>query len=235
MNCHLSHLLLAFRPNELAADDRAALDTHLATCPTCALFAKAAAATDAAFRKAMLAVPVPSGLQAKLHSSVAALQRAARWRKAKAWGAGLAAAVVVGLGAWGVFESTKPPLTTAIAIGHLEDERLMKERHVREWLVSEGVPADLPKEFDFRQHSAHGTGPLGPMKVPFVLFQNDRGQCRVYIFRRDAVRTPPGEWKDVFGSEYNLNAVERDGYVYLIAVSTSTTLDAFLKAPAPVA
>jgi hypothetical protein len=69
------------------------------------------------------------------------------------------------------------------------------------------------KPFDFRQHAAHGVGPLGPLKVPFVLFQNDRGQCRVYVLRATAVRNPSG-WKDVFGSEFNVQAVERDGFVF---------------------
>jgi hypothetical protein len=235
MNCHLSHLLLAFRPNELAAEDRAALDAHLRGCPACAALVNTTATIDAAFRKAMLAVPVPDGLRAKLHAAVSATQSAARWRKAKAWGVGLAATLAIGLIGWGVFESTKPPLTTDIALGHLEDERLMKEKHVRDWLVSEGVPAELPVAFDFQQHAAHGTGPLGPMKVPFVLFQNDRGQCRVYILRKDAIHNPPGEWKDAFGSEYNVQAIKRGDFVYLIAVSTGTTLDAFLKVAPPVA
>jgi hypothetical protein len=235
MNCQLSHLLLAFRPNELAADDRAALEAHLRTCPACAALANKTVATDNAIRKAMLAVPVPDGLRAKLHSAVSATQSAARWRKAKGWGVGLAALVVIGLGSWAVVESTKPPLTTELASNLLENERLTKEQSVSAWLVSEGLPAELPETFEFGNHAAHGTGPLGPMKVPFVLFQNDRGQCRVYIFRKTAVRTSPTELKEVFGSEYNIKAIERGEYVYLIAVSTGTTLDAFLKAAPPVA
>ncbi len=235
MNCQLSQLLLAFRPNELAADDRAALDAHLRACPTCAALANTTAATDNAIRKAMLAVPVPDGLRAKLHSAMSDTQRVA-WRgKARLWGTGLAATVAVGLIAWGVFETTKPTLTSELASNLLENERLTKEQSVNAWLKSKGLPAELPEPFEYGTHAVHGTGPLGTLNVPFVLFQTDRGQCRVYILKEDAVRTPPGGWKDAFGSEYNIKVVERGGYVYLIAVSSTTTLEAFLKAAAPVA
>lgn len=235
MNCHLSQLLLAFRPGELAVDDRAALDAHLRLCPACAAANSATTAADAAIRSAMLAVPVPDGLRAKLHASVSAVQGANWRRRAAIWGSSvLAASLLVTLVGSAVLTLSRPVVTTDGVSGHLENERLMQEKHVREWLTAEGVPAELPKPFDFRQHAAHGVGPLGPLKVPFVLFQNDRGQCRVYVLRATAVRNHSG-WKDVFGSEFNVQAVERDGFVYLIAVSTGASLDSFLKLPSPVA
>jgi hypothetical protein len=236
MNCQLSHLLLAFRPNELAADDRAALDAHLCACPACAAHARSSATTDAAFRKAMLAVPVPDGLHARLHAAVGAKQGVTVRRRVAVWGsAALAASIAVALATSLTAHLLRPPLSAEIAGGLLEDERLLKEQRVRDWLKSEGVPGELPEPFDYGQHAVHGVGPLGTMKVPFVMFQNDRGQCRVYVLRASAVRTPAGGWKDAFGSEFNIKAVERGEFVYLIAVSTSTTLDTFLKAPAPVA
>ncbi len=235
MNCGLSQLLLAFRPNELAADDRAALDAHLCACPACAAQARTSIATDAAFRAAMLAVPMPDGLHARLHAAVTAKQGATLRRRVAVWGSAvLAASVAVALIA-GVTHFNRPSLSSEIAIGLLEDERLLKEQRVHDWLKAEGLPADLPAPFEFGNHAVHGTGPLGTMNVPFVLFQNERGQCRVYILRKDSVRTPAGGWKDAFGSEFNIKAFQRGEYVYLIAVSTSTTLEAFLKAPAPVA
>ncbi len=235
MNCQLSHLLIAFRPNELAADDRAALAAHLGTCPACAAQAHSSAAVDSAFRKAMLDVPVPAGLHARLHAAVSAKQGVTLRRRVAAWGSAvLAASIAAVLTTSITVNLLRPSLSTDIAIGLLEDERLMKEKHVRDWLTSEGVPAELPETFDFRQHAAHGTGPLGTMKVPFVMFQNDRGQCRVYVLKANAVRTPAGGWKDAFGSEFNIKTVTKDGYVYLIAFSTGTTLDTFLK-PAHVA
>ena len=59
MSCHLSRLMLAFRPDELAADDRIALEAHLGACPACAAAARAETAADAAIRTAMRAVAVP--------------------------------------------------------------------------------------------------------------------------------------------------------------------------------
>lgn len=231
MNCQLAHLVLAFRPNELAAEDRAALDAHLRGCPACAALANSTAATDAAIRKAMLAVPVPDGLQAKLHAAVSDTQRAARWRKTKGWaGAALAASVLAAVGGFGWY-LTRPELSSDEVSAILDRDRLVNEQAVGEWLQSEGLPAELPAPFEYGYHAFHGTQPLKGMKVPTVVFHNGQHQCRVYVIRKDSVRTPAGGWKDATGSEFNIKTFERDGVVYVIAF-TSPTLDSFLKAAA---
>lgn len=234
MNCHLSRLLLAFRPDELAGDDRAALGAHLQTCPTCSAAARNSAAADTAIRKAMLSVPVPSGLQAKLHATVSAKQSAA-WRRKAGWvGAALAASVFVAFAGWVGWFFTRPPLDSDEMVVLLDRERLTKEQAVGEWLRSEGLPADLPEPFEYGYHAFHGTQPLKGMKVPSVVFHNGQHQCRVYIIRKDAVQTPTGGWKDVTGSEFNIKTTETKDLVYVIAY-TSPTLDPFLQPARPVA
>jgi len=238
MNCHLSRLLLTFRPDELAGDDRAALSAHLQTCPTCSAAAKNGAATDAAIRTAMLAVPVPDGLKAKLHSAVSATQSASRWRKARrvASVALAASALIVAVGfGWWFF--SRPSLSSDEMIVLLDQQQLMKEQAVGDWLVSEKLPAELPElpgRFEYGYYAFHGTQPLKGMKVPSVVFHNGQHQCRVYIIREHMVQTPEGGWKDVFGSEFNIKVIKKDGVVYVIAY-TSPTLDPFLQPARPVA
>lgn len=235
MNCHLSRLLLAFRPDELAGDDRAALTAHLQACPTCSAAANNGAAADAAIRTAMLAVPVPGGLQAKLHAAVSAMQRAARWRKAK-WASGLALAasilVATAVGSYWFFN--RPVLTNVAVSDELERDQLMKEQAVGQWLRSEGLPAELPQPFEYGYLAFHGTQPLLGLKVPTLVFHNGQHQCRVYIIRKNAVQTPDREWKDVAGSEFNIKTFVQGDLVYVIAF-TSPTLDPFLQPARPVA
>jgi hypothetical protein len=228
MNCHLARLLLAFRPDELAGDDRAALAAHLRTCPTCAAAANAETAANAAIRKAMLAVPVPSGLRDKLQSEVAARQGAIWRRKAGRWAGGiLAASLLVGLTVSGVSYFTRPAFSTTLLSDGLDVERLSKEQTVNDWLKSEGIPP-IPEQFEYAYHVDHGISPLLGMKRPRILFQNGQHHCRVYVFREGSVNAPADGWKDVSGSEYNITTRKHDGWVYVIAY-TSPTLDPFLK------
>lgn len=233
MNCHLSRLLLAFRPSELAGPDRAALDAHLHTCPACAAVATAQSAADAAIRRAMVAVPVPDALRAKLHAAATAQQGAIWRRKAGRWAialctGSLAVAVAFGVVGW----LTKPAFSTTDFTIALERERWTAEETVAEWLKGEGIPP-LPVRFEYAYYVAHGTSPVLGTDRPFVLFQNGQHQCRVYVFRRGAVNVPAGGWKDVSGSEFNIKTDTHGEWVFLIAF-TSPTLDPFLKA-APVA
>ncbi|MCU0702493.1 MAG: hypothetical protein MUF18_00690 [Fimbriiglobus sp.] len=225
MTCNLSQLLLAVPPGELAPDDRAALDAHTRSCPTCASLA----ATDAAIRKAMIAVPVPSGLRDRLYAQ-ADSARAAAWKRRAGWvAAGLAACLALGtgFGAWSYF--ARPELDADRTTQWLENERMARQQAVGEWLTAQGLPPDLPEPFEFGYHDFHGTGPLGSAELPCVVFRHDRGQCRVYVLHSGAVRLPTGRWGDVTGSEFTHRTIERNGVTYLIAVSTGTTLETFLR------
>lgn len=233
MNCHHSRLLLAFRPDELAGEDRAALDAHLRDCPACAAAARNESAADSAVRSALLALPVPDLLRAKLHAHVSALQGAAWRRKATQWGACLlAACLALVLGGVGTYFLTRPTADSEQIQRMVERERLGKEQALQQWLADEGLPAELPEPFEYGYVVFHGTGPVGGAKLPCVVFHNGIDSCRVYIIRKSAVSTPAGGWKDVSGSECQVKTVERDGWVYVIAY-TSQTLDPFLKQVSP--
>src|SRR5438067_12562390 len=83
--------------SELAPEDAAALDTHLSGCPACAEAVRFERAYDDRVAKAMLAVPVPVNLRAKLLDGIAA-ERGAWYRKKFYAVAGLAASVLLAIG-----------------------------------------------------------------------------------------------------------------------------------------
>src|SRR4029453_18883839 len=94
MDCNTARMLATFfgrQGAELAPEDAAALTAHLAACPGCAAAVQAERAFDDRVAKAMMAVPVPTGLKAKILDGVTAQK--AGWYRQKAFGlAGLATA-----------------------------------------------------------------------------------------------------------------------------------------------
>lgn len=233
MTCHHSRLLLAFRPDELAGEDRATLDSHLRACPACAIAARNESAADSAIRSALIAVPVPDGLRAKLHAHVSAKQGAA-WRKNATWWSARTLAASIALVLAGVFgyAVTRPIASPEIIGNTLDLEGWNKEQAVSDWLTKEGLPADLPKPFEYGYHVFHGTGSVGELKLPCVIFHNGRDSCRVYVIRKSAVQAPAGGWKNASGSQFNIETFDRGEWVYVIAY-TSQTLDPFLKQAGP--
>lgn len=233
MTCHHSRLLLAFRPDELAGEDRVALDSHLRGCPACAAAARNESAADSAIRTALLAVPVPDLLRTKLHAHVSALQGAA-WRlKTTQWAVRvLALCLTIALVGVAGYYATRPTVGPEQFGNPLDRERWNKEQAVSEWLAKEGLPTDLPEPFEYGYHLFHGTGPVGDLTLPCVVFHNGQDTCRVYIVRESAVKTPAGGWTDVTGSQFNIKTHKRGGWVYVIAY-TSQTLDPFLKQVSP--
>ena len=83
MECNAVRLLLAFRrpggPSELAPEDLAAIDQHLAGCPACAANVAQSARFDAAIATAMRTVFIPVNLKARVLTATLA-QQGALWR-----------------------------------------------------------------------------------------------------------------------------------------------------------
>src|SRR5262245_10723685 len=100
MDCNTARMLVTFfgrQGSELAPEDAAALDAHLAGCPGCAAAVQAERAFDDRVAKAMMAVSVPTTLKAKILDGVTA-QKASGYRQ-KAFGlAGLATAACLLIG-----------------------------------------------------------------------------------------------------------------------------------------
>jgi hypothetical protein len=146
MDCSHARLLLLFNgpgPSEFAAEEAKALRSHLEECPDCRTRAEREERADAALSKAMVEVPVPGGLEARI------LKKLRRQRPPSPWPWVAAAAVLLisaGIGA-GLYYR---PVTVTL------DHRALVEAHspgaradvVENWFRKQGVPMAMPPGFD---------------------------------------------------------------------------------------
>ncbi|VTR97223.1 : DUF3379 [Gemmata massiliana] len=151
MDCRDAQFYLRLRghaTDELGPDVTGSLDDHLATCPACAADGRAIAVFDRAIARAMIAVPVPSGLRSQLVARVAEKQGADLRRKAYRAVAALAASVLfVGI-AFGIFTKTRPKVDTDALVQRADEQLSDPERSTREWLISKKLPDRLPDEWE---------------------------------------------------------------------------------------
>lgn len=191
MDCNLSRLLLALGPADRGADDRAALDRHVAGCPACAALAGRAAGFDAAIGAAMRDVPVPATLHDDLLKSAYAA-RGAAWRRTAYRYAALAAGLLLAVGVtFGGVWRFRPKLDGYALVSATEQEREFRKTVVGDWLAKQDLPDELPfpVDFDLALHAFHGKGELRGRDVPVILFQRGTDQARVFVVREGQLNT----------------------------------------------
>ncbi len=208
MNCRDAQFFLRFcrpgspRAGELAPDDAASLDRHLAGCDTCAADARSVSTFDAALGNAMRAVEIPANLRAKLIASTSA-QRGMVLRRRTYQFAALAASILLTIGlATGIFTANRPHPDTyelaskadalsnvlrfevgAIGAAAVNPEAEANEAAIRKWLKAERLP-ELPEPFDYGLLISHHWEDVQGRQVPVVMFRGrDQGFAKVYAFR----------------------------------------------------
>jgi hypothetical protein len=177
--------------DELGTDVTGDLDRHLAGCAACATDARAAASFDRAVAKAMTAVPVPAGLRDKL-LILASAHRGGVIRRKVYRVAALAASIffVTGL-TFGVFSFSRARID-ANQMAEFNDRIYGDpEGALRDWLVAQKFPDQLPEPFDPELLMSLGTEKVQGEDVPVAVFRHPgdrergRGFAKVYIFRDD--------------------------------------------------
>ncbi len=232
MECGNARLLMLFRrPGELAAEDAAALERHLATCPACAAAFQRENSFDASVGHAMKTVPVPTGLRDKLLADSFARRGAALRRQAYTT-AGAAACLLLAVGLiTGVIWASRPAFNTHTLATEFSRNVEAPDHVTREWLLAEGLPTTLPLDFDFRYATFRGTMPHQGKDVPVIQFvvpnaNGQRMEARVLI-----VSSSQFDLKDLSPAQDSFCTVVvevRDGYAYVI-LFTTPTLEPFLK------
>jgi hypothetical protein len=239
MTCETARtLLLFYRPGanpDLAAEDVAALEQHLAGCPDCAARSARQAGDDAAIGRAVRQVTVQVGLRDQLQVHAIAATGRAWWNKwlTRANAAALVAAA--GLLGWGGYvAATRPALDTyAAAMAH-ETAIERPDQTVRDWLSGVGVRGPLAEDFNFQNLGFHGYAELQGQRVPVLEFRNGGlGFARVYLLR-------PGQFavKDATETQTSLVTVRlykgspAAGWTTVV-VHTGPSLQPFLRVPAP--
>lgn len=235
MECVNARLLLLFRrPGELAAEDAAALESHLLTCPTCAAAARRESSFDSAVGQVMKSIPVPSGLRDKLLADTFARKGAVLRRRAYT-SLGIAACVLLGVGLLtGVIWAARPTFNTeSLATAYSRDIDA-PDHATREWLAAEGLPPTLPLDFDFRHATFRGKMSHQGKDVPTIQFlapnaNGQRMEVRVLIVSESQFKLK--DLKPAQDSFCSVIVERADGYAYIILFTH--TLEPFLKPTLP--
>ena len=174
--------------DELGTDVTGDLDRHVAGCPACAVDARSAAVFDRAVARAMTAVAVPAGLRDKL-MTLASAYRGGVIRRKVYQVAALAASVflVAGL-SFGIFSATRAKIDGNIMVANTDRLVQDPEGALRDWLIAQKLPEQLPEPFDPDLLFHLGKETVHGKDVPVALFRHrtdPRGFARVYIFRDD--------------------------------------------------
>jgi hypothetical protein len=245
VDCNTARMLITFfgrQGTELAPEDAADLNTHLAGCGDCAAAVRFERAFDDRVGKAMLAVPVPTTLKGKLLDGVAA-QRGAWYRQKFYALAGLAAAVVLTVGGIVAWQIRTAPTLTMTAIVQQEDNRVRnRAEYVDRELAGYGVRFNPERPFELMQLEFVGRGDLQGKEVPVLLFSNraKNAVARVYV-----VKDTDFNWKDLprdgatgpgglYGHQVAVLADRSRSDVGYIVVFTGAGLELFLEDRSPV-
>ncbi len=233
MDCPHANLLLMFyrpdRPTDLATDDAAALQAHLATCPACAAKLAQQSALDQRLSAAMRNVPVPTGLADRLQDQARSQIRRA-WQRT-AMKSALAASLLVAV-YLGFVAATRPTLD----VGQLADAQdtlwQSPDRTATAWLAANGLTNSLPEDFDLNLVTFAGRRDL--QGVPTLAMRLDgpgRQTAWVYFLRSTAFDTSKAET-----GQYTSNVgvkVYRDlpnGWTAVV-LYTGNSLTNFLRPP----
>lgn len=235
MTCETATLLLHFnRPHDMDAEDRTALDAHLAGCPGCTALMARTRAEDAAIGKAMTAITIPVGFRDALQNQAIQVQNGLWWSKWTGRTAALAASILFTvLSASTYAHATRQTLDSEQLLADFDHRGASNSILFDDWRSTHGLPK-MPEDFDLRLVNYTGEQTLHGKSVPTVRLQAGSQSATVYYLR---------------GSQFNLaNAVDaigsngivkvyRDqpgGYTILI-ISTGTSLAPFLHNPADAA
>jgi hypothetical protein len=229
MDCESAKLLLYFyrpgRNTDLAAEDVAALETHLSTCTDCRIRGEKAAASDQRLAPAIQRVPVPAGLAEQL---LASANRSARLQTLFR---ATAAATVLGIGLLSyqlIQRALRPSLDAWSAANSFETGLNEPTAAVLDWFQREGIPGPS-EDFDLRKAVAWGDAELNGKKVPTLTLQSGTEICRVHFVRPGAMSTAGATAAQTSSVTLKWNADSPDTGWTTVILYTGASLNPFLR------
>jgi hypothetical protein len=244
MDCPNAQHLLAYRrpggPAELAPEDAAALDRHLAGCPSCAAAVRRQDSFDAALASAMRSVSAPIGFRERLITDALA-RRGAAWRRTVyQYATAASILVMLGLTAAGFGFALRPAFDTGAVADEFARTSEDPERAVRAWLDRQGLPVDLPYDFDYRHYRQHGFETVEGRAVPVVLFGMPPQPggfrpeaAKVFVVRASRFKIDEATFRATVNSFCTVEVVPDNGRgVSYVILYTTPKLGPFLK-PTP--
>lgn len=216
MDCNTASMLATFfgrGGTELAADDAAALNAHLATCPQCAASIQRERAFDDRIAKAMLAVPVPSNLKAKLLDQ-ATTQTTAKVRHKAYAAAGVVVVLLAAVGGVIGYQILSAPTLDLNTVLTDEDEKARDPQHyVHRLLADQGVTFDPEQRFDMNMLASVGRERLQGKEVPTLKFVNARKNSWAKVF---IVRANQFDWGNLPKNGATVQSIEGFGHQAVI-------------------
>ena len=239
MDCNTARMLATFfgrRGSELAPEDAADLATHLSQCSTCTTSVQSERTFDDRIGKAMMDVPVPSNLKAKLIEAVAVSRGA--WCRQKAWAiAGFATAACLLIGSVIAWRITHAPELSVAEIMAAEDAKLRNPlMRINSSLSSRGIRFEPERAFDLNLFAMPGEDDFQGRQVPCLHFINRRKNADAFVY---VVRDTDFNWSKLprdgssvpssFGLQMAvLSDTHRRDVVYIV-IFTGESLELFLE------
>jgi hypothetical protein len=232
MDCKTARLLLEFaRPlsPDLDSADAEGLHEHLADCPDCGPLYRAERSVEDHLARAMRAVPVPEGLEARLSDRLRRERRAwYRWRLwvpggAAAAAAALLLAIFLGFGPHG----TLPGVSLEELYHGLNNRAGATPAQIEDWFYSTYyVHTVVPPQFDYHFLAFYDLADFQGQRVPMLLFLRGQATARVYIlsakqFNLNAIQPAPGYPVELLPSD-------NPQFAYVV-IYTSERLDWFFN------
>ncbi len=211
MDCKTARLLLEFaRPTapELDPAEAERLHEHLADCPDCGPLCQVERKVDDHLARAVRAVPLPEGLEARLGDRLRRERRA--WYRRRLWVPGVAAAAAA------VILAVSLDIGRHRSLPGVDLERLYHElisragaspAQVEEWFQNTyHVHTVAPAQFNYNLLTFYDLADFKGQRVPVLMFQRGQATARVYIlsaeqFDLDAIRPAPGYPAEVIRSD----------------------------------
>lgn len=231
MDCKTARLLLEFaRPLSSELDTPAAegLHEHLTDCPECGPLYRTERRLDDHLARAVRAVPIPEGLEARLGDRLRRQRRAGYRRRLWIPGVAAAAAAVL-LAVWLGFgpHRSRPGVNLEELYHVLNSRANASPAQVEEWFQNTyHVHTVMPARFDYNFLTFYDLADFQGQRVPMLLFQRGQATARVYIlsakqFDFDAIRPSPG---------YPVELIRSDNsqFAYVV-IYTSERLDLFFN------
>lgn len=230
MDCRTARLLLTFdrpRAGELAAEDAADLEGHLAHCPECDARSRADKLVDQQLGRAMRAVEIPPHLRTQILARLEG-QRSEWYRR---WfGHGIralvaAAAVVLAVWGWWQWRAAHPPALDVELVERWQNFPGNDPRELEQEFKALGVTTALPDDLNYAYLTARGLAELPghPGKaVPQLLFLRPDQPARVVVYvvsaRQFDLAALPQDPQMPGGYTYRLDVQHAPGaaYAYLV-------------------
>jgi hypothetical protein len=218
MDCKLAQILVPFAEtqHELSAEDRQALEEHLARCPECGALVSRERAFHGRVSRAMSDIAVPDGLRAQIHTSLA-IDRSRVWRrKLIQTSAAVAAGLLVALFAWSWWN--RPQAIDLGSIGQREEQQVAPSQEYVTWVMEhQGGRMDWPPDFDPNFLRDELLVEFKGHRVPRLIFQRGDGMAKVYVLKRSQFRLPKDGERNWMGSKgCSAEVIETREYLFVV-------------------